>query len=238
MSTKINQLPKVEPVSGDLYVVYDQSTGKAATTEVLLESDIVDLVSGGGLLTKDGFKLVSKDNSLVQVGDLNVKAAAPISYGTVNDSKQERVYEFGQMINPSGSWNTNEISVGGTVFKWSAAANNTGHLMWRRAANTSAPNSSASSQLFVVKTIPGTAPTNADSQQRTNANPYSTDWVDNSTSPSITGPYHMVEYHISTSPSGTTNSQFYIRVMSTGWNTLSVHVEYWGPRIFTTKGTI
>jgi len=199
----------------------------------LSEADVVDIVAGGGLLSKDGSKIVSKNGLVIQIGEVG-KTVLPSSIaGTRNDAKLDIVHEFAQMNNSSGAWNQNELCVGGMVFKWSTAAINTGALQFRRAANTSAPTVSRMATLNVTKSANSISPTST----FYNYNIYMLDWAGGSATPAITSPYEMLEITIiDREPSG--NHSWHIKALHGGSNNLFVTIDYYGPRYSTVKGTI
>jgi hypothetical protein len=181
--------------------------------------EIAKIADGNTLHDKDGAALTDKDGDPILLGS---RGDLPQALG-----KNGMVHEYGMFVCQSNAWNSKSVTVGGMTFYWSAAANNTGSLMWRRATRTDAPVAQVATQ-FWNKRASGGYPTCYSSNLA--AWPKDPVTLTTDDAQSLSGAYASVEVNITTRNYAGVSAYWRINAMSTGSSTLSVVVEYFGPR--------
>lgn len=217
MAKKIDELGKVTPSTGDTYVIYDASTGDAATVDVILPMGAATASVAGtaGFVPASG---VGQQNRVLTAGatwvDQNI--TSPIS---------GIIMEVGNIECSNGSWNTKSLTLGGIEFYWSQAASSGGNLLMKRAAGITKSSGGATAYIkrYTDSAIAGGA---------NSANPaiWATDETVISSGVSITGGYQYIHYEM-VSRGQSTPSIWEIKAYSTGTSSLVLAGTYIGPKI-------
>lgn len=244
MPTRIPLVPAA-PADGKQYVQKDGvwiTPPAATTTESGLfskedKAKLDELVAGGGSKSDLEIAKIADGNTLhdKEGAALTDVGGDPILLGSRGDlpqalGKNGMVHEFGMFVCQNNAWNSKSVTVGAMTFYWSAAASNTGSLAWRRATRTDAPSGQTATQFWSRRTAPGTGGTVTSYSSNLAVWPKDPVTLTSDDAQSLSGAYASVVVDITTRNQNAVNAYWRVTAMSTGSSTLSVVVEYFGPR--------
>lgn len=181
---------------------------------------IADVAGANILLDKDGNAITSKDGDVLHFGSVDGKE---IIVSRSSTSGIPHIREFGHMDLSSGNWAQQTLSVGGMIFQWSSNTVNTGTLTHIRDMNCS-------------RTSEGLSTSYACRYGTSNTVGYNnlTVWSNTLQTHNALGDNFFTAAYQRGNIMICTRSGFsacwMINMMTTGSNSLSINIEYTGPR--------